>query len=94
MNKVYIEPERLRKFSSDLGNFRNGVNELTNRLNGNISRLGESWQDDGFRQFKEHFERTKQRLRKFSDIVEQTIPKLERDANAAEEIHKGGIPNI
>lgn len=94
MQKVYIEPERLRKFAGDLGNFKNNINELTSRLNGNLNRLGESWQDDGYREFKEHFERTKQRIRKFSDIVEQTLPKLERDAHAAEEIHKGSIPNI
>ena len=94
MKNVFIEPERLRKFAADLGKFRSDVNDLTSRLNSNLNHLGESWQDEGFREFKEHFERTKQRLRKFSDVVEQTLPKLERDAHAGEEIHKGGIPNI
>ncbi len=94
MRKAFIEPERLRKFAADLGRFRSDINDLTSRLSGNLNRLGDSWQDDGYREFKEHLERTKQRLSKFSDIVEQTLPKLERDAHAAEEIHKGGIPNI
>jgi WXG100 family type VII secretion target len=94
MRNVNIESERLRKFANDLSNFRNNVNELTSRLNGNLNRLSESWEDDGFVQFKEHFERTQRRLRKFSEVVEQTVPKLERDAQAAEEIHTGGIPNI
>lgn len=94
MRNVFIEPARLRKFANDLSKFRNNVNELTSRLNGNLERLSESWQDEGFIQFKEHFERTQERLRKFSDVVEQAVPKLERDAQAAEEIHKDGLPNF
>lgn len=94
MTRVYIEPERLRKFAQDLSIFRNKVNELTSRLNVNLHRLSESWQDEGFMRFREHFERTQQRLNKFSDVVEQTVPKLERDAQAAGEIHKDQLPDF
>ena len=94
MRNVFIEPERLRKFASDLSTFRSNVNELTSRLNGNLDRLSESWQDEGFVRFREHFKQTQQRLKKFSDVVEQTVPKLARDAQAAEEIHKDALPNF
>lgn len=89
---VFIEPERIRKFASDLASFRSDINELTDRLSGNLSRLSESWQDQEFAKFKEVFDSTQQRLRKFSVEVEQTIPKLERDARAAEEIHNVNLP--
>lgn len=94
MRNVFIEPERLLQFANDLSAFRNNVNELTNRLNGNLNRLSESWQDEGFMRFREHFEQTQQRLKKFSDVVEQTVPKLQRDAHAAEEIHRDELPNF
>lgn len=94
MNKVFADPDRLRKFANDLSKFRNNVDELTERLNGNLHRLSESWQDDGFMQFREHFDRTHHRLKVFSAMVEQTVPKLQRDAQAVEEIHNDQLPNF
>jgi uncharacterized protein YukE len=87
-DKVFTEPKRIRDFASDLSNFREHINELADRLRGNLSRLSESWRDEEFEKFREVFETAQQRLRKFSAEVEETLPKLERDAAAAEEIHR------
>lgn len=91
-NKIHIEPERLRKFASDLKKFRGTVDELTSRINGNLSRLSDSWRDQEFDKFKAAFADAQKKLRKFSAEAEQTVPKLERDARAAEEIHKIVLP--
>jgi len=91
--KVYIEPERVRKFAGDLSNFRAHIIELTERLRGNLGRLSDSWQDQEFDKFREAFETTQQRLQRFSHEVEQTLPKLERDAAAAEAIHSINMPS-
>ena len=93
-NKVYVEPERLRKFANDLKIFRSDVNELTSRLRGNLNRLSDSWQDQEFEKFRQVFEVAQERLRKFSDEIEQTVPKIERDAQAAEDYFNVNLPNI
>lgn len=92
--KVYVEPERLRKFAGGLKNFRSQIHELTDRLNGNLNHLSESWQDQEFDKFKLAIDTARQRLRKFSEEVERIAPQIERDARAAEEIHNQKLPNV
>lgn len=92
--QVYAESERIRHFADDLKNFRSKVNELTSHLQGNMSRLSDTWQDQEFDNFAHAFASTQQILRRFSDEVERTLPKLERDARRAEEIHEIKTPNV
>jgi WXG100 family type VII secretion target len=92
--QAYVDYERIRHFADDLKNFRSKVNEITSRLQGNLSRLSDSWQDQEFDNFAQAFASAQQTLRRFSDEVEQTLPKLERDAQRAEEIHNMKVPNL
>jgi WXG100 family type VII secretion target len=92
--QAYVDYERIRHFADDLKNFRAKVNEITSRLQGNLSRLSDSWQDQEFDNFAQAFASAQQTLRRFSDEVEQTLPKLERDAQRAEEIHNMKVPNL
>lgn len=92
--QVYADSESIRHFAGDLKNFRSRVNEITNRLQGNLSRLSDSWQDQEFDNFAHAFVATQQILLRFSDEVEKTLPNLERDAARTEEIHNPKVPNL
>lgn len=92
--KVFVDPKRLREFAADLKSFRSNVLELTGRLEGNLRQLSDSWRDEQFARFQDAFRTAQQRLRQFADEIEQTTPKLEKDAQAAEEIHNLQIPNL
>lgn len=92
--QVHVEPERIRRFASDLKGFRDKVGELTVQMRNNLSHLSDSWQDHEYENFAHAFVAAQQRLRKFSDEVEQTLPKLERDAERADEIHNVRLPSL
>lgn len=85
--KVYVDPERIRVFASDLKSFREKIGELTSQLQNNLSNLSDSWQDQEYENFAHAFMAAQQRLRRFEVEVEQTLPKLERDAERADEIN-------
>lgn len=93
-NKVFVEPRRLREFAADLKAFRSNVTELTGNLEGNLRQLSDSWRDEQFEHFRDSFRNAQQRLRQFADEIEQTTPQLEKDAQAAEEIHNLQIPGL
>jgi len=92
--KVYVEPERIRRFAGDLKGFRQKVSELTSQLQNNLSNLSDSWQDQEYENFAHAFMAAQQRLRRFADEVEQTLPKLEADAERADEITNVRLPMI
>ena len=93
MSKVFVESEKLVTYAHDLSSFKNVVEDVMNALNSNLNNLGESWRDQEFEKFREHFEKTRQSIIRFSAEVEQTVPKILRDAEAAADIHREGLPS-
>lgn len=85
MAQAYVDPERLRDFAHRLKSFADLVENNAQSLNGRMGHLGESWRDQEYENFKQHFERTRLLLRKFTEEANRTAPLLERDAQAAEE---------
>jgi len=88
---IFVDPERIRKFTSDLTGFRVQIDEFTDRIGNNLHRLSESWRDQEFEKFREAFDSAHRKLLKFSSEIEQTIPQLNRDAENAE-LLQGVIP--
>lgn len=48
MPPVYVDPEKLRDFSSKLLTFAQMLDSWSGDLTNQTQRLGESWQDEGF----------------------------------------------
>lgn len=94
MSNIFVDEERLRDFAHALKGFRADVSELTQRLNYNLNQLSDSWKDQEFDNFRQAFETAQQRLKHFSAEVEQTVPQLERHAEAAKAIHEVKPPSI
>jgi WXG100 family type VII secretion target len=89
-----VDYAQIRHFADNLKTFRSKVIEINSRLQGNLNRLSDSWQDQEFDNFAQAFASAQQTLRRFTDEIEQTLPKLERDAQRAEEIHNPKAPDF
>jgi uncharacterized protein YukE len=84
--EVYATPERLRSFSRQLNAYAKFVEKSAGDLSGLMNRLHEGWSDKKFEEFDEQFKRAQKLLKKFSNEVDRTAPKIERDAEMLEEV--------
>ena len=82
--QMHTNPEQVRRFAADLGRFADRLGALDQRMACELSRLGDTFRDEGFDEFRAHFHRSQQDLRRFVDEVQNVIPNLQADASAAE----------
>ena len=81
MSQIYNNPDLLRAFASKLESFRRDVQDQLNGLNAAMGRLGDTWEDDGFREFKEAFTSARTQVNKFVADTETVTPKLKAAAD-------------
>ena len=91
-NNVFTDPDHIRQFSTDLSSFRENVANLTAQIQAQLGSLGDTWRDEAYQQFCEVFGRARHRIDVFSGQVEQTLPKLARDAENAEAYQREQMP--
>ena len=82
MAQVNVDPEDLRRFASNLKQFNGDIEQCLQRVHGQFRQLGQSWQDQDYRQFEQIFESTVQQLRRFVQTSEAFIPVLQKKAQA------------
>jgi uncharacterized protein YukE len=85
MSQVHNDSEKLRAFASQLDGFAGVVDEHLNRLRAAMTRLGNSWRDQGFEEFVSEFSVTQERVKRFVEETKRTTPLLKRDADALDE---------
>ena len=86
--QIYANPEKMRDFASTLDKFTHDVTGEMERMKYRLGRLGETWRDDGFRDFVEHFKVAEKNVREFVAEVEHTAPQIRRDAEALANMQK------
>lgn len=87
-SQMHTNPEQVRRFAADLDRFADRIAAFDQRMAGELSRLGETFRDEGYESFCTHFQRSQQNLRRFVDEARKVIPDLQKDANAAEEYQR------
>ena len=85
MSQIYNDPDKLRAFAFQLERFSNGVDEHLTRLGAAMSRLGNTWQDEGFAEFAHAFSKTRGSVSKFVQEANKVLPMLKQDADTLEE---------
>ena len=85
-NQISVNPEQLRSFAEALRFFIQFTNETFDETNMRLVRLSETWDDDGFEQFKRHFFSTRDQLLTFMDESQRLTQALDRDAERAERL--------
>jgi uncharacterized protein YukE len=78
---AHADPERLRDFAQKLKEFAEEIDDYTSSVRGGLSRLGETWRDEHFHDFKDVFDEVSMFLRELSEEARTVAPYLERDAD-------------
>lgn len=92
MSQIHNDPDKLRAFALQLGSFSKALEDHMNRLNTALSRLSDTWKDDGFDEFQPEFTKTQTCVRKFVEEANKLTPALNRDAEALDRISRLRVP--
>ncbi len=84
MAQVIVSPEEVRHFARQFKTCNAQLLDLTTRLRGQFSNLGETWRDQEYQRFAVEFEQASRILQQFMRQADQYIPYLERKAAAAQ----------
>jgi uncharacterized protein YukE len=87
-NGLNVDPERLREFAGKLLTYADKVSEYERSLTSGLARLGETFRDQGFQQFREQFLSSKEDLSKFVEEIRKVVPQLKEDADIIDSYHR------
>ena len=85
MPKAIVDPEELRRFSSELKRFSGDLKERISAIHHHFMKLGETWRDQEHAKFAEDFEHMVRVLSKFATVSEKQVPLLLRKAESIRE---------
>ena len=85
MPRAVVDPEDLRRFTSELKRFNTELRAQTSGIHHRFTKLGETWQDQEHTKFAEVFEQLVRSLAKFADVADKHIPFLLRKAERISE---------
>lgn len=85
MPQAVASPEDLERFARELKQFNAQLRESMSRLQGQFSRLGDTWRDQEHQKFAQEFEQTVRVLHQFMRTSDQHIPFLLRKAQRLRE---------
>jgi uncharacterized protein YukE len=83
--QAIANPEDLERFTHDLKQFNAQLRDSMARLQGQFTRLGETWRDQEHQKFAQEFEQTMRVLHQFMRSSDQQIPFLLRKAQRLRE---------
>lgn len=75
-SQVYVNPEEIDIFTSEIRNFLESLSNSTNRLNHSFETLANSWQDRKRNEFEEQYRALLQVLKQFENNSEEKIQHL------------------
>ena len=79
--QAHVDSERLRALAVDLARFSERIKEVDGEMQRALTKLGETFRDDEYDRFRDHFGASRRRLLEFVEDVSAVIPKLHADAN-------------
>jgi uncharacterized protein YukE len=85
MARAIVDPGDLRRFAQGLNHFNHEMTNLMESLQGQFSRLGDTWRDQEHHKFAEEFTQTMQVITRFLGLSTQQVPFLLRKAERIDE---------
>ena len=82
MPKAIVDPEELRRFSSELKRFSGDLKERISAIHHHFMKLGETWRDQEHAKFAAEFEHMVRVLAKFAEASDKQVPLLLRKAES------------
>jgi WXG100 family type VII secretion target len=92
MAQAIVDPKELRRFAGNLRQFNADLEQCLSRVRGQFQQLGQTWQDNDYRQFEQVFATTVQQMRKYVQTSEAFLPVLDKKAQAIEEFQRHTFP--
>lgn len=83
--RAIADPDDIERFAGELRQFNAQLREMSQRMNGRLSALNSSWQDQEFQKFSQQFLQTMQGIRKFADSCDAYVPALQKKAQILRE---------
>lgn len=78
--EIYSNPQRLLSLADNLRIFNNDLRTELEKMNDGLHKLGATWQDEEYKQFKRVFDRLKEELTKLDQEISRREPELKEDA--------------
>jgi len=89
---IYVDPDRLREIAEELGMFSNDIKTELALLDGELAKLGRSWQDDEYVKFKSAIQPLRRILDQFQQEITRSTPEMLADAEAIRAYQKLQTP--
>lgn len=83
--QVWVTPEHVRTFASQLQRDNEQVRDAMRRIHGGLANLGGSWRDDEYHKFAAELQSTLKALASFAQAAEGYTGFLRRKAEAADQ---------
>lgn len=87
---IQTDPEAIREFAEELTTMIIFLNGRLADLSSNIARLGRSWQDEQYVQFKMDADRTSAKLAAYLDDLKMIRTQIQADLEAAQAYQRSG----
>lgn len=88
MSHAQVDPAKLREFTQLLRSYSDTANQSLQTIQSQLARLGSSWRDREYEHFRDEMRKVEARLSALRGEIGKIVPVMERDAAAAEEIHR------
>lgn len=82
LSDVYVDPDRLRVIAEELSMFSGDIRTELTVLDGELARLGRSWQDEEYAKFKRAIQPLRRVLDQFQQEIARSKPEMLADAEA------------
>ena len=92
MSQIYNDPDKLSAFAVQLERFTHSLDEQLTRLGAAMSRLGNTWEDDGFAEFASAFAKAKGPVSKFVQETNRVLPVLKQDVETLKQFRSVHAP--
>ena len=79
-DNAHADPIALREFAETLQRLADSVEDIESNLGQRLSSLGETFRDEDYQRFREHFRQRQQYLKSFVEQIRQHCPKILRDS--------------
>lgn len=79
---VHVDPDRLRAIAEELSMFSGDIRTELTVLDGELARLGRSWQDEEYTKFKRAIQPLRRVLDQFQQEIARSKPDMLADAEA------------
>jgi len=80
-NQAYVDPDTIEEAAKTLERFAMRMRDFDTRLEGQLNRLGITFQDEAYERFCASFQTTRKLIATFAEETAAVLPKLRDDAN-------------